>query len=707
MSSKSKTKAQSSRKTSPKGAPQRITPQGDASSSGTRAKQPITPKEITFSRFDIWSGIVILLVVIGVVWSVPRMCGDLFIALAGGRDVTAGLLGAPDQWSALTNGRVWFNQNWGTHLIYYLLQRSFGDNGLLCLKMLLIGLCAFFTILAVRRRRAPLAVASLTVALVLISIQSFIDLRPNLISLMFTPCLLWLLYRTWEKPSQIWITVGLTTLWANLHGGFILGLGMMLLWTVCLMVTAVISQGKAGLLRYWQFLAAWVAAVLLAGIATPFGWANLTFPFGMLSQSSWRQVAEWQPIWTNAPFGSVWEFIVLAALLLILSLYNFLKRTTLRKEESRSRWEQLGPVVFDFLLCGIMIVMAIVSRRFIPLALLLITPMLAVGIWRWIEIRGVMRARAHAWWMTLIMLSALILAGVRVYDNWRYYSPNNPLGIKGTVFERMHLTEWSFPAQLAEFINDNQIQGNTFNRWEWEGYLHFRCPQLKVFLGGRAQQVYDEEQNLLFRDILESPSPGKLLVQNQVHWVATSMADTQYKNLVNHLIKNEGWVMVYNDNRNCLLLDSAWGPSRAIIERALQGRFTFRDQGVGLLSQAACMLSPAVNGDPEQTLTILKKSLENRPSSWGYKALPGIAAANPKLTPQVVDFLRQEQMKLAKMSLNQPNGGEIISCLYHVSGLLMEYYRMMGMKEPELEAQQVMEAAQKISNQMIKQWTLL
>ena len=47
-----------------------------------------------------------------VVWLMPRGNGDLFVALAGGRDVVEGRLGQPDDWSFHTEGRVWHNQNW-------------------------------------------------------------------------------------------------------------------------------------------------------------------------------------------------------------------------------------------------------------------------------------------------------------------------------------------------------------------------------------------------------------------------------------------------------------------------------------------------------------------------------------------------------------------------------------------------------------------
>ena len=64
------------------------------------------------------TGTVILLLLIAAVWSIPRTVSDLNISLAAGRDVLAGKLNTPDDWSFSTNGNVWINQNWGADVCF-------------------------------------------------------------------------------------------------------------------------------------------------------------------------------------------------------------------------------------------------------------------------------------------------------------------------------------------------------------------------------------------------------------------------------------------------------------------------------------------------------------------------------------------------------------------------------------------------------------
>jgi hypothetical protein len=60
---------------------------------------------------------VVALICVLIVTALPVPTGDLFVALAGGRDVLAGRLGSP------TTGRsplqtAWVSQNWGDGLLF-------------------------------------------------------------------------------------------------------------------------------------------------------------------------------------------------------------------------------------------------------------------------------------------------------------------------------------------------------------------------------------------------------------------------------------------------------------------------------------------------------------------------------------------------------------------------------------------------------------
>jgi hypothetical protein len=193
------------------------------------------------------------------VWSVPRPTGDLYVGLAAGRDIMAGKMGKVDDWSFATEGRVWINQNWGTNLLYWVSNELGGETGLLILKMLMLMTGAFFLVLACRRRDSDWPVALIVSAGVIAAGRSFIDLRPNLTTLMFVPVMLHLLYRTAEKPHRIWLTMLVFgVIWANLHGGFTLGLLAMFFWATCVVILPMLGRER---------LSAWVPGVAIAASA--------------------------------------------------------------------------------------------------------------------------------------------------------------------------------------------------------------------------------------------------------------------------------------------------------------------------------------------------------------------------------------------------------------------------------------------------------
>ncbi|HET9234539.1 MAG TPA: hypothetical protein VFP10_10390, partial [Candidatus Eisenbacteria bacterium] len=136
-----------------------------------------------------------LLVAALVAWAIPRPLGDLYLALAGGRDVLEGKLGQPDDWSFTTECRVWVNSSWGADLVFVFAHRMGGEVGLLVLKaMLLLGL-GFLTARTARVRGASDAAAFIAGALALAASPQDLILRPNLLSLLFVPVLLLLLGR--------------------------------------------------------------------------------------------------------------------------------------------------------------------------------------------------------------------------------------------------------------------------------------------------------------------------------------------------------------------------------------------------------------------------------------------------------------------------------------------------------------------------------
>jgi hypothetical protein len=638
----------------------------------------------------------LLLLAVIVVWVAPGINVDLFAALAGGRDVVAGHLGQPDRWSFITQGRVWLNQNWGGDLIFYLWQHILGFQGLLWLKLILVGACALFALLAARRRKVSWPIALPATALIIIMIRNFVDLRPNLTTLVLAPLELWLLYRTRENPARIWYVAGLILFWANIHGGFIFGLGIMALWMACLLIQSLVTGGMASLKPDWHLLGATIAAVILAGVVSPFGIANVTHPFLMLTEKYWRNVAEWQPIFGgNFDWGNLWEFFAVTGGIFIIGLLRFFltrknAQLTLREQPRKASvtkhkpvWTtNTGIIIFELILFLALVIMAFTSRRFIPLALVLFAPVLAMQL-SWLTDL----ARSHG--VAIILgLIILILAGGQINREIRYYHPNNPLTVRQTFFEKMNLANHYFPANLASFINDNHIEGNVYCNWEWEGYLRWHCPQLKLFVGGRAQQIYQAAEYELYNQILFSETPGDKLKRLGAPMVACSYSGV-FVDLINRLVTG-GWVCIYNDNYHCLLVDPSQPPSPALIQKVQDGSLHFRNQTDGLLSRASCLISPAVNGDRSKAIELLKQTVAIRPLSKAYLAFANFVVAPSQQTREVVAFLEQEAKRLETMRPKIPDQEENLICRYWISAILIPYYSGRHMDEQAFQAQRAM-----------------
>jgi hypothetical protein len=648
--------------------------------------------------------LLILLLVAGVVWQAPRMIGDLYVALAGGRDVANGQLGKYDDWSFVTAKRIWLNQNWGSDLIFYTIQNSLGDNGLLGLKAILIAAFTVFTVLAIRRRKVPWAVAFLVTGLMIISARSFIDLRPNLMTLIFAALTLWLLYRTPKKPVRIWWAAGVILLWANLHGGFIFGLGMLWLWTICVMITGFIKDKAEGFKPYIQLILASIATLLLTGFVTPFGLDNLIHPLTMLFQNAWRNVAEWKPIWSPIPFGSVWEYIIITSIIIIISVTRLVASIRAAKLQGQSwwgpngeTWENTGLILFEVMLFIIVTFMAVTSRRFIPMALLLAAPVLALQVW-WM-----MRVLQIRWLLVVLGLMIVIMTYTQFDYNRHFYAPENPMDHQGTLFEKMNMIQKFYPYQLTQFVNENHIGGNTFTNWDWEGYMRWLAPQVKVFIGGRAQQVYTLEEFEQHLELLGSENPAEIFKQLNVHFLMCSF-DTRYRELINRLVISGKWVYLYNDNRSCILADIAWPQTRKLVEQLLQGKLIFKNKTDELLSQASCILCPALNVDHAQALGMLKEAVTQRPMTKAYMAFSEFIFVEPKLAPGVVRFFEEEEARLSKMNLKKPEGEEILNCRYIILANLRQYYNEAQLKEQTERADQALRTVKRDLTIMHLQW---
>ncbi len=705
----------------------------------------------TTERILTGTGVLLILVALFATWSVPYGSGDLYISLAAGHDVLAGKLGTPDDWSFSTNGRVWINQNWGADVIFYLVESASGETGLLAVKFLLLMLSALFLFLALLERKIPLIVNLVITSAVIISVNMYAVLRPNLFSLPLAALELWLLFKSTKHPSLIWITVPVIFCWANIHAGFIFGLGMLCLWAICRFLARLWNKKGGGFKSVWQLPAAVAAAIVLAGLVNPFGPENLIHPFTMVQGSEWNTTIDWLPVWDKGlPAGnttSIRSFLALSCMTIVL-LGLRLAWALLRKKnhegkpgggagELPGRSPRRGGgshvpradrpripgsegsgeeperglfwiVIFESILALVTLVMAALSNRFIMLALVALAPILAGQI---------------AWLCRILKYSRLLLTAVSgfvlvlgmliIIDNIRSYDPHNPVmnNGAGTFFEKMHFTNKLYDKGMIRFINANGISGHVFSPWMWEGYLRWTCPQLKPFVGGRAQQVYSIEayNQYMYTSGYDVPvyrgkPPTDVLNAIDAHYlIAANSQDAQ--NLVLTALNCGNWAIIYADEQWLLFANTQAGNAATIASLANEDKLVYEKEATRAMSRAAYSLSRVSGLQIEGLLPLFNEAWKYEPRwLWGYWILYSNLGFNAEFLRELVLLMDEQLSRLEKMSLEGADADSILRCRIYLSSALEEYAKSQGLTVMAQEKKRSLETAGRLEVALYDKW---
>ncbi len=217
--------------------------------------------------------------------------GDTFWHLATGEWIIGhGAVPHADPFSLTHAGADWTAHEWLAEVAMAAALRAGGWGGLLVLTAGAAA-AAFFQLARHLRRWLPAGAVLLLALLAAACVSPVLLARPHILALPFLEAWvagLFIARAAGRAPS--WGLLPVMCLWANMHGGFIIGL----LLVVPLALEAVLAAPdtwRAVLARWGGFLLAAVAAAML----TPHGWAGLLFPFQVVGASDWSMIQEWQP----------------------------------------------------------------------------------------------------------------------------------------------------------------------------------------------------------------------------------------------------------------------------------------------------------------------------------------------------------------------------------------------------------------------------
>ena len=209
-----------------------------------------------------------------------------------------------------TAGQPWLDQNWGAQVALYGIWRL-GGFPLLSVASALCTVAAWALVAAAgRRRTANLRVIAGAVLVGYVAAAAGFSARPQMFSLLLFAAELYLLEVARTRPRVALAIPLLMVLWANLHGAFVVGVGLL----VIEVAAAVWRRDRPGAGRYLLVTAASVAALLV----NPWGPRVLGYAVSLPANSTVTQVvSEWGPATLRQPAGAL---ILVAIGVLVVAL---------------------------------------------------------------------------------------------------------------------------------------------------------------------------------------------------------------------------------------------------------------------------------------------------------------------------------------------------------------------------------------------------
>ena len=197
---------------------------------------------------------------------------------------------ALDTFSYTAAGKPWMAHEWLSEVVLALAYGWSGWNGVMILTAAAaaatIGLVAFYVSL-----RARMDFAVMLVLLAIACGGPSLLSRPHLIALPLVA--LWTIGLVAARargaaPSLLFLPI--MTLWANLHGGFLIGLVLAAAFgTEAFFDPACVRRD---VVRRWGLF---IGGAVVAAAITPMGIDTLLFPFRLMSMQNLYQIQEWKP----------------------------------------------------------------------------------------------------------------------------------------------------------------------------------------------------------------------------------------------------------------------------------------------------------------------------------------------------------------------------------------------------------------------------
>jgi len=430
-----------------------------------------------------------------------------------------------DFYSYSAAGLPWHNHEWLAQVILTLAYDGLGVFGLKLLKLLCTSAVVVALAAGLARTAAPLGVQRILLLAAAVGAMAQIQFRPQLFTFAMLSVLMAILAEEiYRRRARLWPLIPMFALWANLHGGFVIGVVLLGVCSVTLGLWELLASGRIA--RAWRIAAVTIGCAF-ATLLNPLGiglWPNVIHS---VSDPLIRKfITDWLPLtrsildtWHQAPLDDLRYFF--AVLLFLGFLVSILAAPAADD----------APLVASALL---MIGAAFYSSRNITLAVICLTIPFAHHLG--LALQKLPRTEHNR----KVVRSSPLLLGVAALL----------IATAGGVFSNRLRTWAPVPSGVVAFMKLHNLHGNILNHFDWGGYLIWHgAPQSRVFVDGRSELVYPDRLLHEYIAFLYGLPGGAKILDHYPHNFVLAKPDTRAYQIV---AADPRWKLVYRDSVSAL-----------------------------------------------------------------------------------------------------------------------------------------------------------
>ncbi len=476
-------------------------------------------------------------------WADPDLWGHLVF---GRLILSHGHLPARDIYSYSAAGLPWHDHEWLAEVVLALCWNGLGVVGLKLMKFAATAATITLLALGAAETGAPISLQMVVLTTGAIALAPMMQFRPQLFDFAALSALLLLLARdSYRRAGRLWIAIPIFVLWANLHGGFFVGLAVLAIYTAVIAIEDFVAgNGRERAMHLGGITAGCVLATLL----NPDGISNwLTVMHTMRNPLTRAVISEWQPLpfkiaelWHKSP-GTAINFAMVIVPLAALAV------------------------------CFVM------RPRGGDLALAAIAAMM--GLAAYLAVRNMALA-------VIASVAPLCRHAALALESTRFGHPAPPaprkrfhemavgaialvLAVSTGLFSRSLPDGFPQPRGAVEFMRAHGLRGNLLCDFGWGEYLIYHlAPESRVFIDSRYDMVYPQKVLADYVDCFFDRPRAAAVLDGYPHDFVLIPPTAPIRALME---QRSDWKLIYSDS-NALLFTRADSPAAHLEGVVIRGR---------------------------------------------------------------------------------------------------------------------------------------